>query len=270
MKFTVLTLFPEMLGSVLEGSILGRARRDGRLVVDAVDMRDFSTNKHRTVDDSPAGGGAGMVLRVDVVHGALHHVHAASVARGEARARTILVDARGKVFTQADARRLAREEHIAVVCGRYEGVDARATRYVDEVLSLGDFVLTGGELAALVLVDAVARLLPGVLGNEASSEHESHGPPEHGGGLLEHRQYTRPVTFDGAAIPPVLLSGNHKDIDRARRKDSLVVTARHRPDLLVKARLSLADDKLLADERVPSLAPVSPPESPADGAEPDA
>lgn len=261
MKITVLTLFPEMLGSVLEGSILGRARRDGHLVVEAVDMRAFSTNKHRTVDDSPAGGGAGMVLRVDVVAGALRHVHAASEQRGEARPRTILVDARGKVFTQADARRLAREEHVAIVCGRYEGVDARAASYVDEVVSLGDFVLTGGELAALVITDAVARLLPGVLGNEASSEHESHGPPERGGGLLEHRQYTRPVSFEGQAIPPVLQSGNHKEIERARRKDSLELTARHRPDLLVKARLSKADDKLLADARVPTLAPVHAPAS---------
>lgn len=244
MKLTVLTLFPESLTSMLDASILGRARKDGKLTVDTVDMRAFSTNKHRTVDDSPAGGGAGMILRVDVVAGAL-----ASVAG----AHTILVDARGKVFTQADAKRLAAMEHVAIVCGRYEGIDARAFDLVDEVVSLGDYVLTGGELAALAIVDATARLLPGVLGNEASSVHESHSE-----GLLEHRHYTRPTVFAGQAIPPVLLGGNHKDIDRARRKDALVVTASRRPDLLATAKLSKSDDKLLADASVPTLAAVSP------------
>lgn len=243
MKFTVLTLFPEMLASVLDASILGRARRDGKLVVDAVDMRAFSTNKHRTVDDSPAGGGAGMVLRVDVVAGAVRSLGAP--------VHTVLVDARGKVFTQADARRFASMEHLAIVCGRYEGVDARAFDLVDEVVSIGDFVLTGGELAALTIVDATARLLPGVLGNEESSVHESHTH-----GLLEHRHYTRPVEFEGASIPVVLQGGNHRDIDRARRKDALVVTARTRPDLLVSAALTKADDALLADASVPTLEPV--------------
>jgi tRNA (guanine37-N1)-methyltransferase len=250
-KVTILTLFPEMLSSVLDASILGRARRDGHLAVDAVDLRDFSTNKHRTVDDTPAGGGAGMLLRVDVIAGALRHVVAASAVKP----RTILVDVRGKSFTQADARRLAGHEHLAIVCGRYEGVDARAAELVDEVLALGDYVLTGGELAALTITDAVARLLPGVLGNVESSVHESHSAPEQGGGLLEHRQYTRPVRYGGRAIPPVLLSGNHKDIARARRKDAIVVTARHRPDLLVQAHLTGEDDELLADARVPILEP---------------
>jgi tRNA (guanine37-N1)-methyltransferase len=243
-KITVLTLFPEMLASVLDGSILGRARRDGKLTVDAVDMRAFSTNKHRTVDDSPAGGGAGMVLRVDVVAGALRSLSAVT--------RTVLVDARGKRFTQSDAKRFAHMEHVAIVCGRYEGVDARAFDLVDEVVSLGDFVLTGGELAALTIVDATARLLPGVLGNEASSVHESHSSQ----GLLEHRHYTRPVEFEGASIPAVLQGGNHKEIDRARRKDALVVTARARPDLLVTAPLTKADDALLADASVQTLEPV--------------
>ena len=241
MKLTVLTLFPESLTSMLEASILGRARKDGKLTVDAVDMRAFSTNKHRTVDDSPAGGGAGMVLRVDVVAAAIESV---------AGAHTILVDARGKVFAQADAKRLAAMEHVAIVCGRYEGIDARAFDLVEEVVSLGDYVLTGGELAALVILDATARLLPGVLGNADSSVHESHSE-----GLLEHRHYTRPTAFLGRAIPPVLLGGNHKDIDRARRKDALVVTAQRRPDLLATAQLSKSDDELLADARVPTLAP---------------
>jgi tRNA (guanine37-N1)-methyltransferase len=244
-KITVLTLFPDSLASMLDASILGRARKDGKLTVDAVDMRAFSTNKHRTVDDSPAGGGAGMVVRVDVVAGALKSVEGAH---------TILVDARGKVFTQAHARRLATFEHVAIVCGRYEGVDARAFDLVDEVVAIGDYVLTGGELAALVIVDATARLLPGVLGNDASSVRESHDE-----GLLEHRQYTRPTVYANHAIPPVLLSGNHKDIEQARRKDALVMTARVRPDLLARARLHAQDDELLANAAVPSLAPVRAP-----------
>lgn len=243
MKFTIITLFPEMLAGVLDASILGRARRDGKLVVDAVDLRAFSTNKHRTVDDSPAGGGAGMVLRVDVVSGALRSLPAGT--------HKVLVDARGKVFTQKDARRLSQVEHTAIVCGRYEGVDARAFALFDEVVSLGDFVLTGGELAALTIVDATARLLPGVLGNDESSARESHGDD----GLLEHRHYTRPVAFEGQEIPAVLLGGNHKDIERARRKDALVVTAAARPDLLVQAPLGRRDDELLRDASVPTLAP---------------
>jgi tRNA (guanine37-N1)-methyltransferase len=235
MRFTVLTLFPESLSSMLDASILGRARAAGIVEVNAVDMRDFSTNKHRTVDDTPAGGGAGMVLRADVVKGAIESV--------TSRSRTILVDARGKPFVQADARRFARESHIAIVCGRYEGVDARAEHYVDEIVSLGDFVLTGGELAALAIVDATVRLLPGALGNEASSVHESHGAE----GLLEHRQYTRPVTFDGREIPAVLMGGNHRAIERARRRDSLRLTRERRPELFVKAKLTREDDELLAE-----------------------
>ncbi len=247
LKITVLTLFPESLSSILEASILGRARKDGHVVVDTVDMRDFSTNKHRTVDDTPSGGGAGMILRVDVVKGALDHVTAAQGARR----RTVLVDARGAPFDQRAARRYAALDELVIVCGRYEGVDARAEAYVDEVVSAGDFVLTGGELAALLIIDAAARLLPGVLGNEASSAHESHGEE----GLLEHRQYTRPVTFDGRSIPPVLMSGNHKLIDAARRKDALLVTRRRRPELLVRARLTAGDDALLGDDDVEGLAP---------------
>ena len=246
MRISVLTLFPDSLSSILDASILGRARAAGVVRVDAVDMRAFSTNKHRTVDDTPCGGGAGMILRVDVVAGAL---------RSLGRPHTVLVDARGRPFTQADGRRYAQLEHLAIVCGRYEGVDARAEALVDEVVSLGDFVLTGGEVAALAIVDAVVRLLPGALGNEESSAHESHGAD----GLLEHRQYTRPIDFEGARVPDVLLAGNHKDIERARRKDALVVTARRRPDIFVRARLTKADDALLDDERVPTLAPTRGP-----------
>lgn len=247
---TFLTLFPESLRSVVDASILGRAQKAGVLQVGSIDMREFSTNKHRTVDDSPAGGGAGMVLRVDVVVPA---IRAALRRHPEAaRPRVILLDARGPVFTQADARRLARMDHLVFVCGRYEGIDARAEASVDEVLSIGDYVLTGGELPALVVLDAVARMLPGVLGNEESALHESHADEA----LLEHRQYTRPVEFEGASVPPVLLAGNHKAIADARRKDALLMTRQRRPDLFVRRNRARADDKLLMDADLPSLDPV--------------
>ncbi len=247
LRATFLTLFPESLGPILQSSILGRGQKAGLLAVDTVDLRDFSTNKHRTVDDSPAGGGPGMILRVDVIAGAL----AALRARDPA-VHVVAVDARGAPFAQRDARRLSRKPHVAFVCGRYEGVDARALDLCDEVLSLGDFVLTGGELPALAMFDAAARLVPGVLGNDASAASESFAAV-----LLEERQYTRPVVFQGRAVPPVLLSGNHKDIARARRKDALVLTAKLRPDLFTARDKRKADDKLLADPRVPTLEPAA-------------
>ncbi|MBI1946828.1 MAG: tRNA (guanosine(37)-N1)-methyltransferase TrmD [Deltaproteobacteria bacterium] len=247
LRATFLTLFPESLGPILQSSILGRGQKAGLLAVDTVDLRDFSTNKHRTVDDSPAGGGPGMILRVDVVAGALTALRARDPA-----VHVVAVDARGAPFAQRDARRLSQHAHVAFVCGRYEGIDARAFELVDEVLSLGDFVLTGGELPALAMFDAAARLVPGVLGNDASTTSESFSAV-----VLEERQYTRPVVFRGRAVPPVLLSGNHQDIAKARRKDSLTLTAKLRPDLFCARDKSKADDKLLVDERVPTLAPVA-------------
>jgi tRNA (guanine37-N1)-methyltransferase len=245
-KVSVFSLFPNSLAGILDASILGRARAAGLIAVDIVDLRSFATDKHKTVDDRPCGGGAGMVLRVDVVAAALATVP---------NAHKVLVDARARPFTQSAARRLAQRAHVAILCGRYEGVDARAEVYVDEVVSLGDFVLTGGELPALVMIDAMARLVPGVLGNDESSERESHGDD----GLLEHRHYTKPVEYDGRVVPPVLLGGNHRDIDGARRKDALVVTAERRPDLFIAARLTKRDDELLDDDSVSALAPVSAP-----------
>jgi tRNA (guanine37-N1)-methyltransferase len=248
-KATVLTLFPDSIRSIVDASILGRAQKAGILAVEGVDVRAYAEDKHRTVDDSPCGGGPGMILRVDVVHRALQDV----VARdGGARRRVVLLDAAGATFRQADARRLATYEHLVLVCGRYEGVDARVAAYVDESISIGDYVLTGGELAALVVLDATARQLPGVLGNEASRGDESHER-----GLLEHRQYTRPITYDGRSVPPVLMSGNHRDVERARRKDALVRTAALRPDLYARVDRAKADEKLLADDDVPTLEPTS-------------
>ncbi len=249
---SVLTLFPDSIRSIVDASILGRAQKASLLQVEGVDMRPYSTSKHRTVDESPCGGGPGMILRVDVVHSALTDTIAKDDARGPGRRRrVVLLDAAGARFTQQDARRLAAHDHLVFVCGRYEGVDARVHAYVDEVVSIGDYVLTGGELAALVVLDATTRLIPGVLGNEASAATESH---EHG--LLEHRQYTRPVAYDGRAVPPVLMSGNHRDIDRARRKDALLRTKSLRPDLYAAIVPNKADGKILEDARVPTLEPV--------------
>ena len=254
MRVTFLTLFPEMIEPVVSCSILGRARESGALLVDIVQLRDFSTNKHRTVDDAPAGGGAGMVLRVDVVVGALRSVLARNPVP-RARTRVILPDARGRAFAQSVARSWAADGdagHLVFICGRYEGVDARVLEHVDDVVSTGDVVLTGGELAALLMTDAVARLLPGVLGNASSSVHESHGDD----GLLEHRQYTRPVDFEGRGLPPVLSSGNHALIAKARAKDALLLTRRHRPDLFVQRARQKGERKLLDDDDVASLDPV--------------
>lgn len=253
MRVTFLTLFPEMVGPVAQASILGRAQDAGAFVVDAVQLRDFSTNKHRTVDDRPAGGGAGMVLRIDVVKPAIDDAIARSPFARE-RIRVVLPDARGKPFAQQTARAWAKDvAHLVFVCGRYEGVDARVFAFVDDVVSCGDVVLTGGELPALLMTDAVVRLLPGVLGNDESAVHESHGDD----GLLEHRQYTRPVRYAGQALPPVLLGGNHAAIDKARRKDALLLTRRARPDLFVRRRRHKGEQKLLDDGRVASLDAVA-------------
>lgn len=260
LKATFLTLFPDSLRGIVDASILGRAQKAGLLEVEAVDLRPFSPNKHRTVDETPCGGGPGMILRVDVVAAALRDTIARDDAardagqRASRARRVVLLDARGALFTQADARRLAAYDHLVLVCGRYEGVDARVERYVDEIVSIGDYVLTGGELAALVMLDATVRLVPGVLGNDASSVDESFTQP-----LLEHRHYTRPVEHDGRSIPPVLLSGDHDRIARARRKDALLRTARVRPELFVMHKRTRADEKILDDARVASLDPIDVP-----------
>jgi tRNA (guanine37-N1)-methyltransferase len=279
MRATFVTLFPEMILPVVQTSILGRAGRapdDGTRALDVacVQLRDFSTSRHRTVDESPAGGGAGMVLRVDVVVPAVRHALTRAPDVDPARTRVVFFDARGDVFDQRAARHYARDvDHLVLVCGRYEGFDHRALvadyGVVVDVVSLGDFVLTGGELPALVVVDAVTRLLPGVLGNAESAVHESHGDDR----LLEHRQYTRPVTFEEQGIPPVLSSGNHGQIERARRKDALLLTRALRPDLFVRRCREKGLDRLLVDARVPALDPVrlsaredaprSPPSGPA-------
>lgn len=236
MRFQVLTLFPSMITGYASESILGKAREKGLLEVEVLDIRDFATNKHRNTDDTPYGGGAGMVMKVESLVGAIEAAKAKLPG-----AKVILLSPRGATFTQAKARALAAEGSAILVCGRYEGVDERALAWVDEELSLGDFVLTGGELAALCVVDAVARLVPGVLGNAESATTESFEAH-----LLEHPHYTRPVEFRGMTVPPVLQGGDHARIARWRRWHALQLTKARRPELFAKVELSKDDRKLLA------------------------
>lgn len=235
MRFEVLTLFPQMISGYASESILGKAREKGLLSIGVTDIRDYATNKHRNTDDTPYGGGAGMVMKVESLVGAIE----AAKARLPG-AKVILLSPRGPTFTQAKARALAQEGAAILVCGRYEGVDERALAWVDEELSLGDFVLTGGELAALCVVDAVARLVPGVLGNAASATTESFEA-----NLLEHPQYTRPVEFRGMTVPEVLQGGDHARIARWRRWHALQLTRARRPDLFAKVELTKDDRRLL-------------------------
>jgi tRNA (guanine37-N1)-methyltransferase len=230
-RIHVIALFPEILGSSLAAGVLRRARERGVVDIFLHQVRDYATGRHLQVDDTPYGGGQGMVMRPEPLVAAITHAAATDAPR------RILLSARGARFDQARAEALAAEPALLLVCGRYEGVDERVTRYVDEELSIGDYVLTGGELAALVVIDAVVRLLPGAVGNEASPRDDSYGT-----GLLEHPQYTRPEVFEGVRVPDVLLSGDHATIARWRRDESLRTTLARRPDLLANAPLD-ADDR---------------------------
>jgi tRNA (guanine37-N1)-methyltransferase len=221
MRFDVLTLHPELVRAPLGGSILGRAVAAGRLAIGVHDLRDVATGRHRSVDDAPYGGGAGMVLRVDIVAKSL-----ARVRRPDTH--VLLMGPGGTRFDQGHARRLASLPHLVLVCGHYEGFDARVESLCDEEISLGDFVLTGGEIAACAIVDAVGRLVPGVLAADSPAE-ESFGH-----GLLEYPQYTRPRAFGGAEVPEVLLSGHHDRIRRWRRVEAIRRTRARRPDLLAR------------------------------------
>lgn len=208
MRFDILTIFPDAFASYLNTSILKRAQAKKKIRVVFHDIRDFTTDKHRSVDDRPYGGGVGMVMKVEPVVKAL-----AKVPKLKHR-KVILLSARGKRLTQVDCRRLAAERQLVLICPRYEGIDERVLEWVDEQVSIGDYVLTGGELPAMVLIDAITRLLPGVLGKDESSRDESHSQP----GVLEYPQYTRPEVFRGKRVPTVLLSGDHRKISAWRQR----------------------------------------------------
>ncbi len=236
MKIKILTIFPEMFESVFSSSILGRAREQGLLETELIDIRSFSARKHKNTDDYPFGGGAGMVMLAQPIRDAMRF------AMGENfRGRRIYLGPRGETLSTAKARALAGEEELILLCGHYEGVDQRALdTCMDEEISIGDYILTGGELAAMVLTDCVARFIPGVLGSAESPEEESFSD-----GLLEYPQYTRPRDWEGLPVPDVLLSGDHAKIRAWRREESLRATKRFRPDLLASAPLTQADRAFL-------------------------
>jgi tRNA (guanine37-N1)-methyltransferase len=238
MKFDILTLFPGMFGGPFSESIIKRAIEDGLINIRLHDIRDYATDRHKTADDSPYGGGAGMVMKVEPLAACIEAV------RMESRsARVILTTPGGRRLDQALASELAGEEALIIICGRYEGVDERVRElFVDDEISLGDFVMTGGELAAMVIVDAVSRLLPGVLGSAESALSDSFSD-----GLLEYPHYTRPAEFRGLGVPEVLLSGNHREIEKWRRRQALQRTLLTRPDLLAEAKLSKKEREYLEE-----------------------
>ncbi len=239
MKISILTIFPQMFESVLNLSILGRAREAGLIDIQCVDIRPFSGKKHQNTDDYPFGGGAGMVMMAQPIADAM-----AEVTKAPFSGKRIYLGPRGKTFTQAKARELSQENELVLLCGHYEGVDQRVLDdCIDEEISIGDYILTGGELAAMVLVDCVARLIPGVLGSEESPAEESFSD-----GLLEYPQYTRPRVWEDREVPEVLLNGDHAKIKAWRRQQSLLATKKFRPDLLEKAELTPADRKFLQEQ----------------------
>lgn len=226
MKFDVLTLFPELFVSVMGESIIGRAQKNGLVEVNAVNIRDYSKDKHRKVDDYPFGGGNGMVMMCQPVIDA----YKAITEEMEQKPKVLYMSPQGKVLTQDMAKELSTQEHLILLCGHYEGIDERIIEeIVDEEISIGDYVLTGGELPAMVVIDCVSRLIPGVLSTEGSFSDESHF-----NGLLEYPQYTRPADYNGNKVPDVLLSGHHANIDKWRMQQSLDRTREKRPDLYEK------------------------------------
>lgn len=228
MKFDIVTIFTAMVETPLREGIVGRAITNGLLDVKVHDLRDFTTDRHRVVDDVPFGGGPGMVLKPEPIFAAVDRIRE---ERGTPAA-VVLTSPDGERLTHAVAKRLSALDHVVILCGRYEGVDERVrTHLATETISIGDYVLSGGELPALVIVDAVARLLPGVVGDEASVRGDTFARD----GLLDFPQYTRPAEFRGMGVPPVLLSGHHAEIEKWRRAQALARTRRHRPDLLAEA-----------------------------------
>lgn len=265
MRFEILTIFPEIFRSFFEFGVVSRAQKTGLVEIGIHDLRQFTHDRHRTVDDRPFGGGEGMVLKAEPLAEALASIGTQPIAERDPASRqgqaVVLLSAQGRPFNQSIARELAALDRVVFLCGRYEGVDERINQlYCDRELSIGDYVLSGGELAAAVVLDATARLIPGVLGNEASSEFESFGPgdaaittsvegvprSQHGsGGLLDYPHYTRPAEFHGLAVPEVLMGGDHAAVRKWRREQQLRKTLKNRPDLLEAASLRKEDLKIL-------------------------
>ena len=238
MKITIMTLFPEMCNAVLEESIIGRARKSGIIEIDTVNIRDFTHDKHNRVDDAPYGGGMGMLMQTQPIYDCF----ASLCSEDGKKPHLIYMSAQGKTLTQKRVKELSQLPNIAILCGHYEGVDERIIEeIVDEEISVGDYVLTGGELPALILSDSIARMIDGVLPNDEAKELESHYS-----GLLEYPQYTRPPEWHGRKVPDILLSGHHGNIDKWRREKSLERTLERRPDMLKSAELTKKDREYLA------------------------
>jgi tRNA (guanine37-N1)-methyltransferase len=241
MRIDVLTLFPEMFAGVFGASILGKAKDKGIVTLQAVNFREYSGNKHNTVDDYPYGGGGGMVLKPEPVFAAVEDL----APEPGITPRVVLMCPQGETFTQRKAEELSKERHIVLICGHYEGYDERIREHlVTDEISIGDYVLTGGEIPAMTVIDSVVRLLPGVLGNESSAVTDSYST-----GLLEHPHYTRPPEFRGWTVPDVLISGHHGRIDEWRRQQSLLRTLKRRPELLEGVELSPKERKWLKEQK---------------------
>ncbi len=241
MKINIMTLFPEMCETVLSESIIGRAREKGLVEINCINIRDYTEDKHRRVDDAPYGGGMGMLMQTVPIA----NCYNAICKKSDNKNHLIYMSPCGKVLTQERVKELANLEEITILCGHYEGVDQRVIdALVDEQISIGDYVLTGGELPALVLADSISRMLEGVLPNDEAKELESHY-----NGLLEYPQYTRPYEWNGMKVPDILISGHHENIDKWRREQSLLMTQKYRPDMLGNAELTETDKKFLEKQK---------------------
>lgn len=242
MKINIMTLFPEMCETVLSESIIGRARENGYVEINCINIRDYTQDKHRRVDDAPYGGGMGMLMQTQPIA----DCYKAICGKSENKNHLIYMSPCGEVLTQKKVKELAELPEITILCGHYEGVDQRVIdTLVDEQISIGDYVLTGGELPALVLADSISRMLDGVLPNDEAKELESHY-----NGLLEYPQYTRPYEWNGLKVPDVLISGHHGNIEKWRREQSLLMTAKHRPDMLGTAGLTEKEREFLEKEKI--------------------
>lgn len=228
MHISVITLFPDMFQGVLNTSILKRAVEKGKTTFEIINLRDFGLGTHKTVDDKPYGGGAGMVLKVDVLHSAIKKAREL-----HAETKVILLDPRGVPFSQEIAENLSKESSITLICGHYEGYDERIREYIDMEISMGDFILTGGEIPAMAVIDSTVRLIPGVLGKDESYTLESFSDSENGR-ILEHAHYTRPQIYNGSEVPDYVIKGDHKKIETSRAEEAIKITSKNRPDLLKK------------------------------------